>query len=217
MSSDQAGLLLVVVVTVLLFTEVGRRWAARGAGWALWRAPKGAVKYGLDSNMALAGDIGRRIIVLVVYGAYLWGARWVWTKLDLPGRWVISVLLLLWFVYAVNVVSFIRHGRAQASRNRQLARQQYRVVHEIHTDVREALAGVGRQARDGGVDVLGKFRGPADPVTQERQRIARDQQVEVRSQLPEDVRETMPLGDRYEPMVKAPRWMRRQWRKEPKD
>lgn len=186
------------------------QWSGRAVRWLFWRAPKGAAKYAWDSNMALASDLGRRWIVLGVYGGFLWVARQV-AEVVTPLRTPVAVLILLWFFWAVSLARWSWNARPGAARNRQALREIYQSVHEVRGDVRGFAQQVARglPGRGGeGVDVLNLFRTQPDPVTAEQQRTRREQAEQVRGWLPEESR-GIPLGDRPEPLVRMPRWMRR--------
>lgn len=200
--------------------------SGRALRFWLWRLPLGATRYSLARNTAAATEEGRRVMALAGFGAWVAAFWWVANFLHKTVGMVVPLqlaglfgLLLIWRIIGLLRRWWVnRRQLVSAAVSLQRQRQMYQMQAQALDQLRRLPAALSRGGDGGGgVDVLGKFRGPADPVTQERQRIAGEQQAEVRSQLPEDVRETMPLGDRYEPMVKAPRWMRRQWRKEPKD
>jgi hypothetical protein len=147
----------------------GIPWSGRAVRWLFWRAPKRAARYTWDSNMALASDIGRRLAVFCVFGAWLWGFRWlVEHVLPIQGlRTLSAVLLLLWFWHGVNLFNWIRHARAGASRARALQREQMATLQELRGDVRQAMSTMANQAR-GGIDMFGAIRRqPQGPATKE--------------------------------------------------
>jgi hypothetical protein len=186
------------------------QWSGRAVRWLLWRAPKGAAKYTWDSNMALASNLGRRWIVLFVYGGFLWWVAAPVAGVVTPLRTPVAILKLLWLFWAVSLAKWSWNARPGAARNRQAMREMYQVVHEIRGDVREGLQRVARampRGQEGGVDVLGIFRSDPDPVTAEHRRRERDQARQVRDMLPEEQRD-IPLGD-LEPVIRMPRWLRR--------
>jgi hypothetical protein len=186
------------------------QWSGRAVRWLLWRAPKGAAKYTWDSNMALASDLGRRWIVLLVYGGFLWWVATPVAEVVTPLRTPVVLLKLLWLWWAVSLAQWSWRARPGTARNRQAMREMYQVVHEIRGDVQQGLrqmaASVPRP--DGGVDVLGMFKSAPDPIAAEQARTRADQARQVRDMLPDDQRD-LPLGDRAEPLVKMPRWLRR--------
>ena len=183
------------------------QWSGRAVRWLVWRLPKSAARYTWDSNMALATDLGRRWATLAVYGAFLWGLRWVANNFIPPLRPWAAILVLLWFYWAVSLVRWSWNARPGASRNRQAMREMYQTVHELRTDVREAISTAAQRAGGGTFTMMGSMR-HHDPVADEHRRTSAEQQQWIRKRLPEE-HQDMPLGDQFEPIVKLPRWMRR--------
>lgn len=183
------------------------QWSGRAVRWLVWRLPKSAAKYTWDSNMALATDLGRRWATLIVYGAFLWGLRWVAKYLIPPlWDWPIAVLILIWFYWAVSLARWSWNARPGAARNRQAMREMYQTVHELRTDVREAVTNA---ANRGGqtFTMLGSSR-HHDPTGGEAHRINVEQQQYARDIVGDD-QQNIPLGDRFEPAFRLPRFRRR--------
>jgi hypothetical protein len=190
----------------------GPSYSGRALRFVLWRAPVGAGRYAMARNMALATEEGRRWLIL---GGTLF---WVWVIWMVAGysgvqgfQELAAFLWLLWFwrlfVNLRRVWVNRRNLKGQA-RGLQYQRQMYEMQAEALSQMRRLAAGAGRQVSEGGVDVLNLFRTPPDPVTAEQQQTRRQQAEEIRSQLPEESRD-IPLGDRPEPVIPMPRWLRR--------
>jgi hypothetical protein len=189
----------------------GPSYSGRALRFVLWRAPVGAGRYAMARNMALATEEGRRWLIL---GGTLF---WVWVIWMVAGysgvqgfQELAAFLWLLWFwrlVVNLRRVWVNRRNLKGQARGLQYQRQMYEMQAEALAQMRRLAAGAGRQVSEGGVDVLNLFQ-THDPIRAEQQQTRRQQAEEIRSQLPEESRD-MPLGDRPEPLVRMPRWMRR--------
>jgi hypothetical protein len=189
-------------------------WSGRAVRWLFWSAPKRAVKYTVDSNMALASDLGRRWITWIMFGAYLWGFRWLVRHiLPVDGlRALSAVLLLLWFWHGLNLLKWSIKTNSYAARQRALAREQHAILHELRGDFRNAIsAAAGRVS--GGTYTMPNLLRHHDPAAEEQQRMRRAQADESRSWLPPE-QQDMPLGDQHDPVFPMPKWMRK---RRPKD
>lgn len=180
------------------------QWSGRAVRWLFWRAPKRAARYTWDSNLALASDLGRRWILFAVFGAYLWGLRWLAVHLVPPLRSVSAILLLLWFWHGLNLIRWTIHARAASARARAVQREQYQIMQELRADFREVIT---NRIPGGGHTVKGMLA-QSDPEYEAQQRQAAEQADQVRTMLPPEDR-NVPLGDRFEPLVRLPNWLRR--------
>jgi hypothetical protein len=176
--------------------------SGRAMRWLFWRAPKSAVAYTIAGNMALVSDLGRRWLVFFVFGAYLWGMRWLATNLVPPLRTITALLLLLWFWHGINLVRWTLHARAQAARARAMQREMYQTLNALPGQLQQ----LARQAipQTGGFTVPGMLRRD-DPVRDEHERMAREQAEQVRQWTGGDV----PTGDKFEPLITWPKFLRR--------
>jgi hypothetical protein len=178
--------------------------------------PVRAARISLARNTAAATEEGQRLLALVGFGiwvtvfwlvaGWLHQATGMVAPLQIAGLfgllliWRIVGLLRRWWVNRRNLT-----GMA-VSLQRQ--RQMYQMQAEALDQLRKIAAGAGRQVSEGGVDVLGIFRGPPHPAQAEQERTRREQARQVRDMLGDEHRD-MPLGDRAEPVIPMPRWLRR--------
>ena len=186
--------------------------SGRALRFVLWRAPVGAARYAMARNMALTTEEGRRWLIL---GGTLF---WVWVIWQVAGysgvqgfQEAAAFLWLLWFWrFFVNLrrVWVNRRNLKGQARGLQYQRQMYQMQAEALSQMRKIAAGAGRQVTEGGVDVLGRFRGQPHPAEAERQRISREEARQIRDMLPDEHRD-MPQGDQFEPVIPMPRWLRR--------
>jgi len=122
-----------------------------------------------------------------------------------------ALLWLLWFWRLfVNLrrVWINRHNLKGQARSLQYQRKMYEMQAQALSQVRRIAAGAGRQISEGGVDVLGIFRGQPHPAQAEQERIRRQEVRQVREMLPDEHRD-MTIGDQFEPVIPMPRWLRR--------
>jgi hypothetical protein len=183
------------------------QWSGRALRYTLWRAPKRAAEYTAAGFLATGQEIGRRWLSIAGLGLWLW-LLWrvaAWTGIQ-GAQELTSFLLLLWIWRVIVLLRWTIRLRVEAARVRAFQRQQFQMIQQLPGQMRQLAASVPRP--DGGIDVLGLFRGEPDPVTAEQQQTRRRQAEEIRSQLPEESRD-IPLGDRPEPVIPMPRWLRR--------
>lgn len=189
------------------------QWSGRAVRWLVWRLPKSAAKYTWDSNMALASDLGRRWMTWLVYGGFLWGLRKLIVPLIPPLRTPVAILILLWFYWGASLALWSWRARPGAARNRQAMREMYQTVHELRTDVREAITTAANRLPTGGVTMRGSMR-HHDPTADEHARMARDASTYIRRQDDEvnllGPQGSMPIGDKFEPLISWPGFLRRQ-------
>jgi hypothetical protein len=185
--------------------------------WLLWRLPVGATRYAIARNMALATEEGRRWMILAAFGVWVWVAWKVagWTGSQ-GARQFAAFLTLYWFWrFFANCRRVWAQRRSLKAQAVSLQRQR-----EMYQMQEKALAlmqqGVGRLPSPGGTltTMMGSAR-HHDPVAEEYRRMAAeqgfkvpDQAAEVRSWLPDEHRD-LPLGDRFEPTFRLPRFRRR--------
>jgi hypothetical protein len=182
------------------------QWSGRAVRWLFWRLPKSAAKYTWDSNMALASDLGRRVMTLLVYGGFLWGLREFVVPLVPPLRTPVAVLILVWFWWAVSLARWMWNARPGAARNRQAMREMYQTVHEMRADVREAISTAANRIPQGGTFTMLGMKKHTDPATEEIRRAGREQAEFLRD--PEVLgpgADDVPLGDSFEPLFRFPR------------
>jgi hypothetical protein len=190
--------------------------SGRALRFWLWRLPLGVTRYSVARNTAAATEEGRRMLALAGFGlwvaAFWFVADWLHkatgmvVPLQLAGLfgllliWRIIGLLRRWWVHRRNLKDIA------VSQQRQ--RQMYQMQTEAISQLRQLAARSLPSRPDGGVDVLGPFRDRPDPIRAEQQQTRREQAEEIRGQLPEESR-GIPLGDRPEPLIPMPRWLRR--------
>jgi hypothetical protein len=193
--------------------------SGRALRFVLWRLPLGVTRYSMARNTAVMTEEGRRVLALAAFGlwvAVFWYAAtalhsWlgVVVPLQLAG---LFGLLLIW-----RIVGHLRRWWVQRHnlKNQAVSMQRQRQMYEMQAQALGYVQQLARQAIPGGTfTMLGSMR-QHDPVhEQARQQAATDAEL-ARSWLPEESRD-MPLGDRFEPMVRPPRWMRRRWEKRSK-
>jgi hypothetical protein len=175
--------------------------------FVFWRAPLRATQYTVAGYMATVQQAGSRWIAWGGLGAWVWFLWWLAGALGIQGmREFVGFLLLLWLWRGLVLLRWTIHLRMEAARVRAFQRQQFQMIQQLPGQIRQMAASVPRP--DGGIDVLNVFGGQPDPVWAEQQRTRREQARQIRDQLPEESR-GIPLGDRPEPLVRMPRWIRR--------
>jgi small-conductance mechanosensitive channel len=177
--------------------------SGRALRFVLWRAPLGAAKYTAAGYMATATEVGRRWIVMAGLGLWLWFCWRVAMASGVQGFFeVMSFLLLLWFWRLFVLVRWTIGLRVAAARARAQQRQMLKALDQLPGQLQQ----LARQAipQTGGFTVPGMLRRD-DPVRDEHERIARDQAAQTRRMVGDD----LPIGDRFEPIWRLPRFMRR--------
>jgi hypothetical protein len=186
--------------------------SGRALRFVLWRAPMGTARYVMARNMALASEEGRRWLTLAGVLFWVWVIWMVAGWSGVRGFQELAALLwLLWFwrLFAnLRRVWVNRHNLKGQARALQYQRAMYEMQTQALGQLQRLAAGAGRRASEGGVDVLGRFRGQPHPAQAEQERMAREEVRQVRDMLPDEHRD-MALGDRLEPVIPKPRWLRR--------
>jgi hypothetical protein len=177
--------------------------------FVLWRAPLRATQYTVAGYMATVQQAGSRWIAWGGLGLWVWGLWWLAGALGIQGmREFVGFLLLLWLWRGIVLLRWTIHLRMEAARVRAFQRQQFQMIQQLPGQLRQMAAGLPRPGGEGGIDVLNFLRTQPDPAYAEQQRTRHEQARQVRDWLPEESRD-IPLGERPEPLVKMPRWMRR--------
>lgn len=177
--------------------------------FVFWRAPLRATQYTVAGYMATVQQAGGRWIAWAGLGAWVWFLWWLSGVFGIQGmREFVGFLLLLWLWRGIALLRWTISLRIEAARARAFQRQQFQMLQQLPGQMQKAVAGVAGRASEGGTDVLNLFRGPPDPITAEQRQTHRRQVEQVREWLPEESK-GIPLGDRPEPLVRMPRWLRR--------
>jgi hypothetical protein len=183
--------------------------SGRALRFLLWRAPVRAASYTAAGFVATTTEVGRRWITIAGLGLWVWFLRWLAVRSGVVGfRQVTAFLLLLWFWRLFVLVRWTIGLRVAAARARAMQREIYQTVTE---KLPNQMQQWGRQAAaqiPGGTFTMRGSMRHDDPAADEHARMAREQAEESRGWLPEEHRD-MPLGDRFEPVFRLPKWLRR--------
>lgn len=183
--------------------------SGRALRFLLWRAPTGAARYAMARNMALATEEGRRWLIL---GGTLF---WVWVIWQVAGwsgiqgfqEFAAFLWLLWWWRLFVNLRRTWAHRRNLKAMA--VGTQRQRQMYEMQTQALSMIRQYARQAIPSGgtFTMMGSMR-HHDPTDTEARRISAEQQRYARDILGDDQQGT-PLGDRFEPIIRLPRFRRR--------
>lgn len=177
-----------------------------------WRLPLGVTRYSVARNMAVVNEEGRRWLALAGFG--LWTAGF-WYFATFLHNWLGMVvplqlaglfgLLLIW-----RVIGHLRRLWAQrhSLKNQAVSLQRQRQMFEMQAQTLDYLRRLPGQALPGGAFTMLGMKRETDPVGEETRRVAREQADQVRGWLG-DEQADVPLGDRFEPLFRRPRFRRR--------
>jgi hypothetical protein len=175
--------------------------------FVFWRAPMAATKYTVAGYMATFQDVGRRWGALAGFGLWVYGIWWLAGQSGSVGfQQVAAFLLLVWFWRLFAVVRWTYKLRVEAARARAIRRRELQLLEQLGGRVQQWGQAIPNAA--GGVFTMMGSARHHDPVRAEAERIAREQADEVRTWLPDEHRD-LPLGDRFEPTFRLPRFRRR--------
>lgn len=185
----------------------GISWSGRALRFILWRAPLRAAQYTAAGYMATMQDVGRRGLAIAGFGFWvflLWKlAHWA----DIQGlKEVAAFLLLVWFWRFFVFVRWVYAMRIAAARARAFQRQQIQLLQQLPGQLQQ----MARQAlpTGGTFTIMGSSRhdDPTADMAREAEAYVRRQDDEVNLLGPQG---DMPLGDKFEPMFRLPRFRRR--------
>jgi hypothetical protein len=185
--------------------------SGRALRFLLWRAPLRAASSTAAGFMATTQEVGRRWITMAGLGLWLWFLYQVARWSQIQGfRQLTAFLLLLWFWRLFVLIRWTIGLRVAAARARAMQREMYQTLQQLPGQMQQ----LARQAipAGGGFTVPGMLR-QHDPVHDQARQIARDQAAETRSWLPPEDRD-LPIGDKFEPIWRLPRFMRRKLKEE---
>ena len=177
--------------------------SGRALRFVLWRAPMGAAKYTAAGFLATTQDVGRRWLSMAGLGLWVWVMYRVAQASGIEGfRQFTAFLMLLWFWRLVVLVRWTYGLRVAASRARAAQRKQIELLQQLPGQIQQ----FARQAipQGGGFTVLGMKR-QHDPVRDQLDEMAREQADQVRQWTGNEV----PIGDKFEPLVAWPKFLRR--------
>jgi hypothetical protein len=180
--------------------------------WWVWRLPKGVATYSWNRNLAAATEEGRRVLALAAFGLWVAGfwfaAGWLYraTGVMVPLQ-IASLmgLLLIWRIVGLGRRWWKLRGNLTAQA---VSVQRQREMYEMQRQALAYLRGLPRQALpDGGLTIM-RSSTHDDPTSDEARRVNAEQQRYARDILGDD-QQDIPLGDRFEPIIRLPRFRRR--------
>jgi hypothetical protein len=188
-------------------------YSGRALRFMLWRLPLGVTRYSVARNTAVITEEGRRWLALAGFGAWVaafwWLALWLHRTAGLLVPLQVASLLGLLLIW--RIVGHLRrlwvHRRNLT--NMAVSVQRQRQMYQMQEQALDLLRqGASRAIPAGRTFTMGGVMRHHDPAADEHARIAREQATQARGWLPPEHRD-VPLGDRFEPILRLPKWLRR--------